>query len=144
MRCTCAWESVGRKLTIHTASIFKRPGSQHAIQKQGFGRRVQRFARFVAVVQRPESRDDAVLHVSRVSITYSFVSSQQRAERGKSRYVHDFRPRCNQLAKRLGKRKIPTYQQSDFSHGRLKHLVHIAPRPRQVIALWAPTRAVPN
>jgi hypothetical protein len=62
----CVHEQVTEEsLASHTASIFKRPGSQHAIQKQRFGRGIQRPTRVVAVVQSPESRDDADLDVSR-------------------------------------------------------------------------------
>jgi hypothetical protein len=45
---------------------------------------------------------------------------------------------CNQLPKRFGKRKIPTYQQPDFAQRRVEDLMRSTGGGSEVFALWSP------
>ena len=52
----------------HTTGIFKCPRRQHTIQEQGLCRRVLPQTCFVAVVELPESGDDAVTVIVRDAV----------------------------------------------------------------------------
>jgi hypothetical protein len=79
------------ELARHTTSIFKSPSSKHAFQKQRFRRRILFQPRFIAIIQSPESWDDAVVvHRSAIPPTYTHTTTAPQHTSGDAnKYIRD-------------------------------------------------------